>query len=415
MTRRFVFRDVVREALSRLYDPPGLATTPLAAELRAVGGPRSTDDLYELLLGAIDQMRPPDRTPRQAQGWRRYRYLQLRYIDCATHESAAHALEISLRQATRIHQEALQVLGALLLSNGVPAGPSVRPGGSAVVAAMSPVPAPTLPDKTWETELEMVGRQPPEGPVDLHDVVASACDTLARIASDQEIRFQIEVTKGLRLVSVNRVCLRQIVLNLLLSHIQSARGGTIRVCGNQSASNVAIVFHFDVANPDPLYGTSVPANGPLLGAAKYLARLQGAKIEEIEERQARRALCLCLPVDRTRAVLVVDDNPDVGDLFRRMLGGSPYWPTHVRTVTRALHLIHECPPDVIVLDVVMPARDGWEILAMLKNDPRTASIPVVVCSVLPDKKLALSLGAADFLPKPVTQAGLLGVFDHLWS
>ena len=63
----------------------------------------------------------------------------------------------------------------------------------------------------------------------------------------------------------------------------------------------------------------------------------------------------------------------------------PYRPVHVRTVARALALARENPPDVIILDIVMPQYDGWEAQAALGRDPRTSGIPVIVCSVLPDR------------------------------
>src|SRR5579884_246970 len=110
---------------------------------------------------------------------------------------------------------------------------------------------------------------------------------------------------------------------------------------------------------------------------------------------------LTLPTAETPVVLVVDDNADVLSLFRRYLG--TLYDVHPATNgEQALRLAGQVHPDVITLDVMMPSQDGWEVLQMLKNDPSTAHIPVVVCSVLRERELALSLGAAEFLAKPVT-------------
>jgi len=62
----------------------------------------------------------------------------------------------------------------------------------------------------------------------------------------------------------------------------------------------------------------------------------------------------------------------------------------------------------VILDVMMPGLDGWEVLQTLRKTPRTSRIPVVVCSVFNDPQLALSLGATVFLPKPVSQGDILG-------
>jgi CheY-like chemotaxis protein len=76
---------------------------------------------------------------------------------------------------------------------------------------------------------------------------------------------------------------------------------------------------------------------------------------------------------------------------------------------QALRIASERQPDLITLDVMMPNLDGWEILQQLKTSPSTASIPVVVCSVLDESELAMNLGASGYLTKPVQQPDLLSV------
>ena len=61
----------------------------------------------------------------------------------------------------------------------------------------------------------------------------------------------------------------------------------------------------------------------------------------------------------------------------------------------------------MLLDVLMPQEDGWDILQSLKTLPETASIPVVICSVLSQPHLALALGAAEVLRKPISEETLL--------
>jgi CheY-like chemotaxis protein len=70
-------------------------------------------------------------------------------------------------------------------------------------------------------------------------------------------------------------------------------------------------------------------------------------------------------------------------------------------------------PDIIVLDLMMPEQDGWDLLQLLSNQPDTAHIPIMICSVLKQKQLALSLGAAAFLEKPFTEQALLEMLEKL--
>ena len=71
-------------------------------------------------------------------------------------------------------------------------------------------------------------------------------------------------------------------------------------------------------------------------------------------------------------------------------------------------------PDLILLDVLLPRQDGWIILKALKSQARTAHIPVVVCSVIAQPELALALGAAEVLTKPISPEALLAAV-HRWQ
>jgi CheY-like chemotaxis protein len=77
------------------------------------------------------------------------------------------------------------------------------------------------------------------------------------------------------------------------------------------------------------------------------------------------------------------------------------------TGEEGLRLARETRASAVTLDVMMPDQDGWEILQNLKNQTDTSALPVIVCSVLKERDLAFSLGANQFLEKPVTQHMLL--------
>jgi len=106
-------------------------------------------------------------------------------------------------------------------------------------------------------------------------------------------------------------------------------------------------------------------------------------------------------------VLVVDDNPDVGLLLRRYLLVGGYQPIIATTAAEAIALARSHPFYAVTLDLMMDNKDGWDVLQTLANDVRTEHIPVIVCSVLDQKDLALMLGASAFLRKPVMPDALL--------
>ncbi len=100
-------------------------------------------------------------------------------------------------------------------------------------------------------------------------------------------------------------------------------------------------------------------------------------------------------------ILVIDDDPSVGDLVQRFLGKEGF---HVVTAAggeEGLRLAAEIHPDIITLDALMPGMDGWTVLSRLKADADLAAVPVIMLTMLDDKTLGFSLGASEFLTKPI--------------
>lgn len=257
--------------------------------------------------------------------------------------------------------------------------------------------------------------------MDVAEVGTSISGTFRRFASRHRGDLRFELPPHLAPVRINRVVLRQILLNLLLYLVARATGQSdestiaLTVRGSQSTHHVTLTICLEDAGATGAGTLPLTSNAELpLIAAKRLAQLQGATVEEVGT-PPPAAFRLHLPIGVGHTVLLVDDNPDVGEMFRRMLANTPYNLVQVRVADRALSLVRENPPEAIILDIVMPIRDGWEIQAALQSDLRTTDIPVVICSVLPDRDLALSVGAADFLAKPVTRATLLRTLARLFE
>ncbi len=100
-------------------------------------------------------------------------------------------------------------------------------------------------------------------------------------------------------------------------------------------------------------------------------------------------------------ILAVDDDPAVLELLSRNLAREGY---SVRTADNgpaALALARELQPKLITLDVMMPRVDGWSVLTALKADAATRDIPVIMISIVDDKRLGFALGAAEYLTKPI--------------
>jgi CheY-like chemotaxis protein len=112
-------------------------------------------------------------------------------------------------------------------------------------------------------------------------------------------------------------------------------------------------------------------------------------------------------------LLIVDDHAETTDLLARYVEGTPYRVVACHDPRRALEVALAQRPLLVLLDVMMPEVDGWEVLMRLKQHEATAGLPVYVCTVLDQSELALSLGADGFLRKPITRQALLGVLEVL--
>jgi len=107
------------------------------------------------------------------------------------------------------------------------------------------------------------------------------------------------------------------------------------------------------------------------------------------------------------AILVVDDELAARELLVTYLNSEGFHTVTARSGEEALRKARTLRPEAITLDIVMRGESGWETLNQLKRDPATASIPVVVVSVLDEKRTGFSLGAAEYLVKPVSKRSLL--------
>ena len=163
-----------------------------------------------------------------------------------------------------------------------------------------------------------------------------------------------------------------------------------------------------------------------LAITKRLCNLMGGDIEVTSEEGAGSRFTIALPLrvgaawnamegaapatsgpDQAATILVIDDDPQVHDLLGHMLGREGYRVEHATSGPDALTMVQKVRPSAILLDVMMPQVDGWTVLSALKRDPKLAAIPVIIVSMLDERPLGLSLGAAEFLTKPVDRSRLV--------
>jgi GAF domain-containing protein/DNA-binding response OmpR family regulator len=119
------------------------------------------------------------------------------------------------------------------------------------------------------------------------------------------------------------------------------------------------------------------------------------------------------PVRASSPVLVIDDDPTVRDLMERFLVKEGFSVITAASGIEGLRRARETHPAAITLDVMMPDLDGWTVLAALKGDPTLADIPVILVTIVDEKTRGYSLGATDYMVKPVDRERLASVLRSL--
>lgn len=113
-----------------------------------------------------------------------------------------------------------------------------------------------------------------------------------------------------------------------------------------------------------------------------------------------------LQMEGLAKVLVVDDDESSREISKRILSKRGYSVITADSGSVGIEMAREQHPDIIVLDVLMPGMDGWQVLGKLREIPETANIPIIMQSMLSERELGLSLGADDYLTKPVDKSDL---------
>jgi len=112
-----------------------------------------------------------------------------------------------------------------------------------------------------------------------------------------------------------------------------------------------------------------------------------------------------------QTILVIDDDESTCDLLRRTLQKAGYAIVVATRAEEGLRQARACQPDAITLDVMMPGMDGWSLLSTLKADPELMHIPVIMLTMIDDRGMGYSLGAAEYLTKPVDRSRLLPLLE----
>ncbi|RJQ54348.1 MAG: response regulator [Actinobacteria bacterium] len=281
-------------------------------------------------------------------------------------------------------------------------------------------------------------------PIDVQDSIQGAVNTFRAVLDQTGMELITQMPKNIPHAAGDRDRVGQVLTNLISNAIKySPGGGTVSVKAKQrenqivfsvSDSGIGIskddqeklfskFFRVDSSLTREIGGTGLGLN-----ICKTIIELLGGQIWvesqlgkgstfhftlPVAPKELVRMPAIDAPVLKGGKVLVVDRSPEIANLIEIYLRKEGYEVFKAFTAEEVKRKAVEHRPDVITLDVMLEEVDGFELLQQLKDSPDTASIPVVILSVVCDEGKSLRFGAANYLEKPINPDKLTAVINQL--
>lgn len=283
-------------------------------------------------------------------------------------------------------------------------------------------------------------------PLDVQSMVSATVATLRPLMARKQLIVREDI--GHVAVSADKVRLRQILDNLLSNAIKfTPVGGHIAVTARRSGEQILIAVTDDGVGIAPedqervfeefqqvgdrgsrtkgtglglaltrrlviAHGGSITVDSAVGAGSTFTVALPAAELSDAGQRAESDAHQPSADVECMGTVLVIEDDVAAVRLLRAYLEHAGYAVRIAGDGPTGLADATSNPPDAIVLDVILPGIDGWEVLRRIKLDPRSAAVPVVMVTVVDEQGVGLALGAADYLVKPIDPDVLVDVLRH---
>lgn len=402
------FINYLRSALHHLYDADQLRHNPLTILFGLNGRIDASSALQKILLDAIEGLKPGDEEPEQSSRWQIYSLLFFRYVRGYSREAVASQLGISDRQLSREQRSAIESL-ALYLWQINPFESSEKD----LTTAGQFGPAVSAPSTfTEDVESSWIENLPAEKPSIWKSVLLSVLDLLQPLIHENNVHLNYDPDEDLPNLLIPQYTLRHSLLNILGLMIPLSK-------------NNALVLKPGIIHQMLQIQAEIPARmlikqtdstafdlHPSIEMARRLIEKAGGSLR-LSSGEFKTEVCFTIPTLAQIPVLVIDDNPDTIQLFQRYAQGSRYSVVGIQEPAETIRLVDQIRPRVIVMDVMMPELDGWDLLTHLRQDQQIRDAAILICSILPQEVLARSLGADGFLQKPVLPQDFLTALDRL--
>ncbi len=380
------FVEQVKQALEHLYDFAALQQHPLARYYDLDSDLSAKSAGHKLrydLIKAIESLKPqPDLHFRDPVA-RLYNILHLYYVEGLNIQVTAAELGLSERQAYRDLRRGQERVAAVLWNNRLPIPKQ---------------------QEDFSLESEVARLRLSFNPVDIGEVFQQAEHAVEKLAQQQGVELGVTGGTEPMMLSTDAALAHQIMISLLSHVVQQMDHVRLQAAFAVDSASVTFTLRYTTSG-------DVEVKAGFATVTKLAERLHwkfdcdnsAAPVIEIVLRM----------MSQNATIFIIDDNEGWVDLLERFLEGYKYLIVSASSGRDVVEQAQELNPALIILDVMMPERDGWELLQRLRARPATAHIPILVCTVFNDAQLAYSLGATGFVSKPASREQILEALEQI--
>jgi CheY-like chemotaxis protein len=380
------FLELTKSALEHGYDLTYLENHPFALRVKRkdnMAGETRGQLLQKDLSRAIDVLDSDQVRSSGSSPSRRHNVMRLRYLKHLTIPNISYELGMSERQIHRDLRQGEEDLATILWSWYMEE--------ERVLDAED-----LKQDESLTLEIEQL--QTNFQRTDIGRLVSAAVSSIEQLSSKRNIEIVVNVPLEPVMISTDPVVAKHVLINLFSTAVQKSDSAQVHLLLKSSDERAVLTLRF----------TGIRESSDSLIndiTAQILHRLKWETHQNVSQDSARFveiSFGKNMPT-----VLVIDDYEGLSRLLKRYLVGYPCRVLAATNGASGLSLARDVQPDAVILDVMMPDMDGWEVLQRLRNHPATQHTAVIICSVFDDPELAYALGASSFLSKPVKREDII--------
>jgi CheY-like chemotaxis protein len=384
-----VFLEEVKDILEHLYDYPYLQKHVWAQKLIAEGlSPTlAGQQLRRKIIEAIETLNPDRQMFFREPEARIYNLLYFYYIEGLKIQELEDELNISRRQVYRDLQRGQLVIAENLWLNQPKAEKDSH-------AEQSVSDVSSLDQEVSRLRLKIQS-------FNLHDSLQNVQKAISPLLKHQQIQLTLPLADKPVMLKSDIQLVEQVFINLLSYLMGRLQSAEIRLSVQEtSAEQARVCIQF------PHLGLSI--NNPTI------SRLLETLGWSLSYQRSGDWQMLYLEINaQVKSILLIDDNDALLELSHRYLSNHDFRVFTASDGKQGWEMIQAVQPDVIIMDVMMPEIDGWELLQRVRSDSKLSSAAIIICSVFNNPQLAYALGANYFLAKPINQEMILNTLKEL--